>query len=612
MIYNNLLYLLVVILLLTTNSIPQAPLLSPGEAFFFFLAKAALYFFLVRFTHRNGRVRTSRQYFAAEQKHSILGILFFAVDVYLLDCKFYFGKLPLAGQLPILVDLAGVALFFGYLAVMWLVARASYQRIFAREYRAAAFVLSNLKANLPLVLPWLIISLVFDLLQLLPFPAVKQFTASPWGEPVLLLVIFVGLALAFPALIRRVWNCTPLPAGPLRSHIEKFCREQKFACSDILLWPLFEGQAISAGVMGLSKRLRYLLITPALLQTLTLEELDAVMAHEIGHVKKYHLHLYLLLFLGFGLTVSMIANPIFYLLLSSSQFYSILSFTHSDPEAGIAFWGTLPLFVIMILYFRYVFGFFMRNFERQADLYVFTATGNSEPLIQSLEKIGWLSGNTRDLPSWHHFGIGQRVDYLQKCRKNPGLIKRHDRKVYAALILYLVVLGSAAGFLQSAPMELLKTTSQNKFVEAVLRQKIRQEPKNMIWLRLMGDLQQARGLDYEAKQAYEQALALQPLHPEVLNNLAWLLVMSDEKRVRDPRRALVLARRAVKLKATGYILDTLATSLWANGFQQEALAAEQQAIARDPANGRYYRQQMDMFAARSYDKNFFEEKPSFR
>ncbi len=69
----------------------------------------------------------------------------------------------------------------------------------------------------------------------------------------------------------------------------------------MLLWPVFEGQMLTAGVMGLIKRFRYLLITPSLLQLLTPEELKGVVAHEIGHIRKNHMFFYLLFFGGYAL-----------------------------------------------------------------------------------------------------------------------------------------------------------------------------------------------------------------------------------------------------------------------------------------------------------------------
>ena len=64
--------------------------------------------------------------------------------------------------------------------------------------------------------------------------------------------------------------------------------------ANILYWPIFGGRMITAGVMGLIKKFRYILVTNGLLQMLEPEEIDAVIAHEIGHIKKQHLLFYLL------------------------------------------------------------------------------------------------------------------------------------------------------------------------------------------------------------------------------------------------------------------------------------------------------------------------------
>lgn len=97
------------------------------------------------------------------------------------------------------------------------------------------------------------------------------------------------MALIFPAIIIRLWGCTPLPPGESRQQIESFCRKQNLAYAEILTWPLFEGRMLTAGVMGLTRKFRYLLITPGLLKAMNQDEIDAVLAHEIGHVKRHHL-----------------------------------------------------------------------------------------------------------------------------------------------------------------------------------------------------------------------------------------------------------------------------------------------------------------------------------
>jgi tetratricopeptide (TPR) repeat protein len=242
----------------------------------------------------------------------------------------------------------------------------------------------------------------------------------------------------------------------------------------------------------------------------------------------------------------------------------------------------------------------MRNFERQADLHVFETMGDSGPLISSFEKLGMLTGK-RDAPSWHHFGIGQRIDFLKKCETNRGLIKRHDRKVFISLLLYVLVFTSSAAILQNMPTDLYESGAEDRFAEAVLQQKIRQEPTNALWYRLFGDLQQELKKDGEALGAYSKALSLEPFHPEIMNNYAWLLLITEVKELRNPVKALSLALAAANRHPTGYILDTLATAYWANGNIKEAVATEKQAIAKDPSQQSYYLQQIEKFLNTHYE-----------
>ena len=595
MIYKNLLYLITVIIIFSTVSIPDTPQIPISTALIIFLIKGGVYIYLVNYAHTRKRVSNDKIYFDIEQKFSLLAIIVFAIDIYLLDFKYYLSFLSLKGNLPVLLSFAGISLFFYYLSLLWLAARKNYLKIFNCHYSAQEFVIKNIKLNIPIILPWLLVNFVADILNILPFPLAKRLASSEWGEPILLLFFFLMLAVFFPVLIKYLWNCQTMPEGPARAHMEEFCRKQQFRYTDIMLWPFYEGKMLTAGVMGLSKRFRYLLVTPALLEALTPYEIEAVLAHEIGHIKKYHLQLYLLLLMGFGLVASLIASPFIYLLLNSNFFYHILNATMIDPDTALTFWGTAPMFIIMLFYFRYVFGFFMRNFERQADVQVFKALGDSKPLISSLEKIGWLSGNIRDKPSWHHFSIAQRVDFLEKCSKNKLLIARHDRKVYGSLILFIVLLAFSGGIFWNMPMELDKEAN-TKFVEAVLQQKVHREPEKAIWHRLLGDLKQELGQSVQSLAAYENALILQPDNPEILNNLAWLLITSDDPIVSNPKRALSLALHASSLDPrAGYILDTLASAYWANNMLKEALAYEEKAIRYDPANHVFYRRQMDFF-----------------
>jgi hypothetical protein len=65
--------------------------------------------------------------------------------------------------------------------------------------------------------------------------------------------------------------------------------------------------------------------------------------------------------------------------------------------------------------------------------------------------------------------------------------------------------------------------------------------------------------------------------------------------LRDPVRALDLARSAARFSERGDVLYTLATALWANGRVDEAVAIEKKAAELDRDNFAYYQSRMDKF-----------------
>lgn len=596
MIYNNLIYFLVVILILTSNSPADHPQFAALAAIALFLVKLVLYRGLIGQVFKAAKVAKASAYSTAERQGAILAIICFSLDVYLLDCQYYFRLIPGAKTLPVIESIASLALFAGYLMLLWRLAGERYAAIFNSRQTPQAFAWNTLKTNLPIILPWLCLSLFADLLQQTNSPLIRRVMASAWGEEAVFLTFFLCLATVFPVLVTRMWGCTPMPPGPARQRIEAFCQRQGMAYAEILLWPLHEGQALTAGVMGITRRFRYLLITPALLEVMSPEEVDAVIAHEIGHVKRRHLPIFLLLFIGFGLLSQLASLPVLLLLSRSDLFYEMIHLTTNKGGSAWALVSTVPMFLLMILYFRYVVGFFMRNFERQADLYALQATGDSAPLIRVFERIAWLSGDIRDLPSWHHFGLGQRIDCLKVCEQHPEAIKRHNRKVYGSLALYGLTLALAAFTLWRVPEDLGTSPPRAKFAETVIRQRIEAEPQNPVWRQLLGDLQFSRQRYQEAVREYRASLSLSPDQPEVLNNLAWLLLTVPDPALFDPEQALPLAKQAMILEPNAHILDTLGLAYWHNGFSEQAILAEQRALAQDPANRDYYQAQIKKFS----------------
>jgi Flp pilus assembly protein TadD len=86
------------------------------------------------------------------------------------------------------------------------------------------------------------------------------------------------------------------------------------------------------------------------------------------------------------------------------------------------------------------------------------------------------------------------------------------------------------------------------------------------------------GQDEAAERALRDAVAAAPLHVGACNDLAWRLAASG----RDLDLALQLARRAVRVRDEGTLLDTLGFVLLARGEPEEAAQVLAEAVARKP------------------------------
>ena len=237
----------------------------------------------------------------------------------------------------------------------------------------------------------------------------------------------------------------------------------------------------------------------------------------------------------------------------------------------------------------------MRNFERQADAYVFTLFNSSIPLITTLEKIALTSGQPADKPNWHHFSIAERIGFLKKCEQDRSWIQRHDRKIRRSITAFLAALliFGAVGYTLSWSDTGKKLNST--LAERILLRKIEKDPENPAIYNILGDIYVSQNKPKAAIRAYEKALALQPDNFSVLNNLAWLLATSTDPSLRDPQRAASLAGQAAELHPTAQILDTLAESLYACGRYDDAVTIGERALNRAAENRGYFQKQLEKF-----------------
>ena len=352
---------------------------------------------------------------------------------------------------------------------------------------------------------------------------------------------------------------------------------------------------ITAGVMGLVRRYRYILVTDALLNLLKPEEVDAVIAHEIGHVKRKHLLFYLFFFVGYMLFSYAIFDLIIYGIVYTEPLYRFMIQSGLSQATLVSTLVTLVTIVVFLVYFRFVFGYFMRNFERQADCYVYTLFNTAGPLISTFEKITLTSGQSPDKPNWHHFSIAERVRYLLKTEQDRRWVDRQDRKVRRSIALYAVAMAVIAVIGYSLNFgEAGRRLNANLF-ETVIQREIQAQPQSPELHGLLGDLYYSRNQYAQTAAAYETAIRLGAESAEIYNNLAWLYATCEDADIRSPARALELAKKASALSSEAHVLDTLAESYFVNGQYDAALQAGKRAYDAATADRSYFEGQLKKF-----------------
>jgi len=599
-VYTNFLYFIVVLLVFSTQQAGPTPRFSWPTTVAGSLGLLALFGLINRWAFRRLAARLMDVppgprgpvlHHRTLSRQSILALLFFLLHIYLFDIKAHLNVFAMFRESLTVQGLVGLGLFFPYLAMVWL----SSTRFSPGSSRGPARLTGSLRFNLAILLPWLVISGMVDLLQLVPNGPWHRSLDTPAGQLGFFALLLFVLTLFGPPLVLRLWGCRPLPPGGRRTVMEEFCRRQRFPVRDIVLWPTFGSDVFTAGVMGLHRRWRYLLVTESLLAVLDDNELRSVLAHEICHVRKRHLFFYLLFLLGYLALASPLMDLSTLLLLGSSLPGEVGGVPESGQATLVSLVSTAPLLLLLVLYFRYLFGFFIRNFERQADLYGLTVMGEPSSLVSALEKAALHSGNIREVPSWHHFSIKERVDFLFAAARSPVLVDRHERKLRAGLALYLagiLLLGTGGYLLQSGTIG--KDWSDRLVLRALDRQVARVPENARLRLRL-GTLYYQRENLPEAVRHLELAMKLDPENPEILNNLAYILATSKEAAYLQPQRALSLAERAAEISPQPYILDTLAEAYHVNGRNKEALEAAERALEAATDDRSDYLKQVERF-----------------
>jgi STE24 endopeptidase len=305
------------------------------------------------------------------------------------------------------------------------------------------------------------------------------------SEDFILLLASVVVFIIAPEILRHVLHTQPLPDSPLRRRLEQMCRRIGLRYRDILLWRT-ENNMGNAAVMGIVPQVRYILLSDLLIESMTDEQIEAVFAHEVGHVVHRHMAWYVVLVMVVMMFIAALGAVL----------------PNQLPAATVPKWIRenleLMLEIGSIIAFFLTFGFVSRRFERQADVYAartmqrqsdvqtqqtpelsyepvsYVGQYGAEVFNSALERVA-IVNNMSIRPrrrhaenlwqrilepvdrllnlanNWLHGSVASRMDYLQHLSTDPHHTSRFDRKmrgVYLTLMIALVISATAVWMLR--------------------------------------------------------------------------------------------------------------------------------------------------------------------
>lgn len=238
----------------------------------------------------------------------------------------------------------------------------------------------------------------------------------------------LGALLLAPLFVRVVWDTQRLADGLLRERLMGMCATHGVRIRDLLVWRTHGGM-INAAVIGLIGPLRYIIVTDGMIERLDNEHVEAIMAHELGHIRRRHLPWILVCAVALIAALAALAEGVL-------TGFAHLTGTDFDAMSDAAFAGIeVGTFAIVVLAWIGLFGIVSRQMERQADTFAVQhlASQRIEPdvppgvigpnaavvVAETLHRVAALNNIPARRRAWRHGSIASRAAYLQSLAGTP-------------------------------------------------------------------------------------------------------------------------------------------------------------------------------------------------
>lgn len=246
----------------------------------------------------------------------------------------------------------------------------------------------------------------------------QNFESNAWLIAWIVVSVFeLFLLFISPVVIMPLFNkFKPLQSGKLKSEIESFAKKENFTLQGIYTMDGSKRSTKSNAFFTGIGKFRRIVLFDTLIKKHTVNELVAVLAHEIGHYKKGHI--IKLLFMS---TVTIgISLWVLSLLINNPLIFEAFGVQQVSVYASLIFVFIFisPAFEIVSILTNYI----SRKFEFEADRYAIESFGHKKDFVNALKKLSVNNlSNLTPHPAkvfldYSHPPILERIKAIQRFR----------------------------------------------------------------------------------------------------------------------------------------------------------------------------------------------------
>ena len=247
-----------------------------------------------------------------------------------------------------------------------------------------------------------------------------------WGIGLSYAVGTLLVMAAFPFVILLIWQNRTINDQELKTELTATCEELKLHVYDIRVWKT-GGQVINALVAGVLPKFRVILLSDELLNRFPNNELLAIVRHEAGHLRLWHLPVRI------GFTIL----PLIALTIDEQNPVGVLSWTES-MLTGVGLPAGTGLALLGVAYLSYLYfsiAWLSHKMEYEADIFS-CQTAGSQPKIDpslaadmhdALLRLASITPGQYEKKTLLHPCIRDRIQVVQVIASSPEKAEKFKR-----------------------------------------------------------------------------------------------------------------------------------------------------------------------------------------